>query len=236
MTYSKKINNQQDIKKEVIDSVNRNIENTINNMELSISDNTQIYNLTTEPHEDDNYKLVSIMDYQNKIVEINTTPNSKLILGAISDKVEDSDSMEIFLCKTTYCLDNEKLTEGCLIQCDTKLPFYSMLAPDDIYRSHTIGKIVQLHDNYIYFDLENTKRTEGEYIISRQKKLDFNMNPQVLLQRKPSLSSIRSIGSVSSVRNQQTISSRTTSRMSMSAKQTQTPRSIINRYRLVTFL
>jgi len=236
MTYSKKIiNNQSEIKQEIINSVDRNIKETINNMELSISDNSMVYNLTTEPHEDDNYKLVSIMDYQNKIVEINTTPNSKLILGAISDRLEDSDTMEIFLCKTTYCLDNEKLTEGCLVQCDAKLPFYGMLAPDDIYRSHTIGKIVQLHDNYIYFDLENTKRTEGEYIISRQKKLDFNMNPQVSLQRKPSLASIRSVGSTTNLRNPM-LSNRSTSRNSMSAKQTQTPRSIINRYRLITFL
>ncbi len=233
MTY-KKINNQQDIKKEVIDSVNRNIESTINNMELSISDNSQIYNLSQIPKDEDIYKLCYIMDYQNRIIEINDNSSCKLIIGAVSEIVSESDSMEVFIAKTTYVLDCDKLTEGCLIECDKKIPFYGMLAPDDIYKAQTIGKIVQLHDNFIYFDLENTKRTEGEYIISKQKKLDFNMNPSV--QRKPSLSSIRSIGSTSNLRNPM-LSNRSVSRTSMSSRpQQQTPRSIINRYRLITYI
>ena len=235
MTY-KKVNNQQDIKREVIDSVNRNIETTINNMELSISDNTQIYNLSRIPQDDDIYKLCCIMDYQNRIIEINDNPSSKLILGAISEIVNDSDSMEVFIAKTCYCLDSEKLNEGSLIKTDEKLPFYGAIQQDDIYKSHTIGKVVQLHENFLYFDLENTKRTEGEYIISRQKKLDFNMNPQVSLQRKTSLTSIRSIGSTSQLRNPM-LSNRSVSRTSMSGRNTATtPRSVINRYRLITYI
>lgn len=237
MTYKKVLQNQQEIKQEIINSVDRNIKETINNMDFSVSDNTMIYNLSTIPTEDDNYKLVSIMDYSNRIVEINNTLNCKLIIGSISDKVEESDNMEVFLCKTTYCLDNDKLAEGALMTTDNKLTFYGMLAPDDIYRASTIGKIAQLHDNYMYFDLENTKRTEGEYIISKQKRLDFNMNPSVSLQRKQSLTSIRSIGSVTSARNTPTYTNRSISRLSTSKNTQQpTPRSVINRYRLVTYI
>ncbi len=236
MTYKKlclQVTNQQDIKKEVIDSVNRNIQETINNMELSISDNSNIYSLTTLPSQDDVYKLCSILNMKEKVVEICDQQNCKLIIGSITDIVDESNNNEICIGKQTYCLCDDKLTEGCLIKVDDRMKCYAMIQTDDIYKASTVGKVIALHDSYVYYDVEYQKRTEGEYEISRAKKLQFNpAGPSVT--RRPSLGSVRSIGGLSSQRTP--LSQRSTSRTSMTNNGTTTPRSLINKYRLVTYI
>ena len=223
MTY-KKIIIQNDIKAEVVKSVS----DAIDNLEVNIPDNSNLFNITRPITQEDYYKLVSYMDFSGKLVEINDQENSKLICGAISDIIEDS-PLEVFIGKMVYCYCNNDLTEGSLIKTDDKLKHYAMPQKDDIYRSTTIGKVIALHEQYLYFDCEGNKKSAGEYELSKAKQLNFDNKNLVTLARRPSLHSVRSIGSVSS-------RDKPSSRLSTSKPQNSTPRPVISKYRLVTYI
>jgi hypothetical protein len=225
MTY-KKILLQSEIKNEVVKSVS----DAIDNLEINIPDNTTQFNITSPISTEDYYKLVAFMDFSGKIVEINDQENSRLIAGAISDIVEEN-PLECFIGKMVYCYCNSELTEGVLIKTDDKIKHYAMPQKDDLYHSYTIGKVIGLHDQFLYFDCEGNRKSAGEYEISIAKKLQFDNKNLATLARRPSLHSVRSIGSVSSR------DSKPSSRLSTSGKLTpSTPRGLISKYRLVTFI
>ena len=223
MTY-KKILIQDQIKTEVVKSVS----DAIDNLEVNIPDNTTLYNITRPLSQDDYYKLVSYMDYGNKLVELNDQENSRLICGAISDILEENPN-ECFISKMVYCYCNEILTEGALIKVDDKIKHYAMCQKDDIYRSSTIGKVISLHNQFLYFDCEGNKKSAGEYELSMAKKLNFDNKNLVTVARRPSLHSVRSIGSVSN-------RDKPISRLSTSARGNTTPRAVISKYRLITYI
>ena len=139
----------------------------------------------------DLYKLVSIMNYDEKTAIVNENPASKLILGGIETVSEDNPVL-FTLGKTCYCRESVgsqiTLAEGSLITADAKYPSYATLQADDLYRASTIGKVVCLGDRYIYIDVEGNHRSRGEFDLSKLKKLELNTDPTLV--RKQSLSAV----------------------------------------------
>ena len=231
------------IEQAVLDSVRRQLET----VELTVESDNQKYVCTTELTNTDIYKLVRSMNDEEKIVEINDTINSRLIIGSI-DQIDSSSGKQGFPCpnnfilsKTTFCLDND-LIEGCLIISGNKLPHYAEPQKDDIYRSTTIGKVLQIYtDRCIYFDMTNEQRTAGEYELSKTKRLQLNTNP--VINRRPSISiSSRTTRAPTPTPTQRTtgqgkaaLSLTLSRRPSVSSQSLPTPRTIM-RFRLVRYI
>ena len=114
-------------------------------------------------------------------------------MGSIESYLKDNPYL-FSMCKITFCKDNDLLKEGCLLINDSTIKYYAQAQKDDIYRSHTIGKVVKIYDdvvdkNNMYFTADGEKTTEGRYNLSKQKKLNISDNPSVI-RRKSSTTMI----------------------------------------------
>jgi hypothetical protein len=226
---------------DVMKQVKDELYNSTIEIEKSVDQN--LYNSAEILYEDDYYKLVSILNYDNKLCEINRQ-DSNLILGSIEPfnlgQLDERISSTYFeLGKKTYCLENDLLKEGALITNDDKMKHYAKCQKDDIIRSNTIGKVVQLYDKYLYFDIEGNKKTVGEYELTKVKKLNINTDPTIV--RKKSLTQMNSVSRSLLTPTKTTstsIASRTLTRRPSASNLMSpilSPRTIF-KYRLVKFL
>ena len=122
---------------------------------------------------------------------------------------------------------------------DDKIKHYAKCQKDDIIRSNTIGKVVQLYDQYLYFDVDGNKKTMGEYELTKVKKLNLNTDPTIV--RKKSLTQMNSVSRSLLTPTKATstttlLSSRTLTRRPSTSNLTPilSPRAIY-KYRLVKF-
>ena len=219
--------------------IKNQLQNALQDCELSFMDNSNHYT-SGSPVDDKNlYKLCEYLSFTDKLVEINQSLGSKLIAGAISEISENPGSRDIVLGKSTFVKMDDKITsmEGLLITPDSSLKFYTMIQTDDIFRSNTVGKIVECLNSFLYLTPDGDSRTQGEYELSKAKKLQFSssgptiarrpsgislMTPKPALSRTPSRSGIpppsrRSFGSTK-------------------APEVPTPRAIIYKYQLVNYV
>lgn len=215
MTYKKAINNIDSQKQEIMKQVEEQLNNIQIELDQPIEQNTY---LSAHPLSDEDInKLVVVMNHDEKICEINTH-DSNLIIGSIESFVDQ----EFVLNKQTYCLDNDLLIEGSLIVTDGHMKCYAKVQNDDIYRSNTIGKIIQTYDKYVYFTPLCEKKSQGEYELSKTKKLSLNTDPTLV--RKRSATSM-----ISKVTKPTTLTRRPSVGSILS------PRTI-NKYRLIKFV
>jgi hypothetical protein len=183
----------------IVDELMKNFKEEISNTTFEIEEPKQEYRCTQQLTDEDIYKLVSILDYNEKVYDINQN-DSNLIMGSIESYLKDNPYL-FSMCKITFCKDNDLLKEGCLLINDSTIKYYAQTQKDDIYRSNTIGKIVKIYDEIIdktpiYFTIDGEKTTEGRYNLSKQKKLNITDNPSVI-RRKSSTTMINSVSRLS---------------------------------------
>ena len=175
----KKIENIETQKQDIMNQVKDHLNNLA--FEIDQPNTQETYVCTQELTDDDLCKLVNIMDIDERIYDINKE-TSCLIVGSIFSYNQEK-PREFTMGKVTYCRDCDNLIEGCLITVDDTMKCYSKIQTDDIYRSSTIGKIIKIYDTLTYFDLEGNKKSQGEYLISKEKKLNFNTDPSVIRRK-----------------------------------------------------
>ena len=202
------------------------VEKALSSVELTTDDVQEVKfvqapsNLATEQ-----YKLLSVLDYDEMMVEINGDPDNKMIIGSL-DILNDK-TTHVKMC---YCRDDDKLTFGSLLIPDRFNPFFAMPKADDIYTSLCLGKVVVLYDSYTYFTSTGERKSEGEYQISKHKQLKLDVAPSVAPVRRKSSTTMMSISN--RLNNSRTLphQSRQTTQPPAS------PRINILKYRLVRYI
>jgi hypothetical protein len=179
----------------IVDELMKNFKEEISNTTFEIEEPKQEYRCTQQLTDEDIYKLVSILDYNEKVYDINQN-DSNLIMGSIESYLKDNPYL-FSMCKITFCKDNDLLKEGCLLINDSTIKYYAQTQKDDLFRSNTLGKVVKIYDDIIdktpiYFTADGEKTTEGRYNLSKQKKLNISDNPSVI-RRKSSTTMINSV-------------------------------------------
>ncbi len=169
---------KQNIEQSILESVRKQLEVT----ELTVEADTPKYTCSRELANSDCYKLMRTINEEERVAEINDVANSKIIVGAI-EIIDENNRTMMTMGKMVFCLDND-LIEGMLIIAGNKLPHYAECQKDDIVRSSTIGKVIQIyHDRCIYFNACNEQCTSGEYDLSKTKRLQLSNNPVIV--RRP---------------------------------------------------
>ena len=235
MTYSGTLNVSESAKTNISDTVRDVVRRELDNVELTATytPEQQSWTSSCSVSADDCGKLMCVMNYDERVAEICNQPGSRTIIGSI-DSVNDANQTEFILGSQVFVRDSATLMEGALLVTDQKFPCYGAVQVDDVIRSSTIGRVLQVYEKSLYLDPEGERKTVGEFEISKAKKLQFNpQGPGVV--RKPSSARLGTPTPSSTSSTSRISIPGVSRRLSSAAQIPQSPRAQIARFRLVRF-